>query len=155
MGWNLVRCPTNPTEEIVSCENPHALVHSVHNYSHMVTMKEPNQHRPWKYIVNYHQFWVGTNLPQSSTPPFFGRVYVNLLELILYFSKQHVRGKVPRYLLVMATETISLLVLSRHGSSAEVAGLGLGHLGCENVWWYCHMLYIYVIYIYHMFFHIY
>lgn len=32
------------------------------------------------------------------------------------------------YLLVMATETISLLVLSRHGSTAELAGLGLGNL---------------------------
>ena len=37
--------------------------------------------------------------------------------------------RLPRYLLVMATETISLLVLSRHGSTAELAGLGLGHLG--------------------------
>ena len=32
------------------------------------------------------------------------------------------------YLLVMATETVSLLVLSRHGSTQELAGLGLGNL---------------------------
>ena len=38
------------------------------------------------------------------------------------------KGWQIRYLLVMATETISLLVLSRHGSTAELAGLGLGPL---------------------------
>lgn len=32
----------------------------------------------------------------------------------------------------MATETVSLLVLSRHGSTQELAGLGLGPLGTET-----------------------
>ena len=41
-------------------------------------------------------------------------------------------SKSLRYLLVMATETVSLLVLSRHGSTQELAGLGLGPLGAET-----------------------
>lgn len=46
-------------------------------------------------------------------------------------SRRELHSASQRYLLVIASETISLLVLSRHGSAAELAGLGLGPLGFQ------------------------